>query len=125
MHEVLYSANTVHRRTNRTSSQGNDEPRNLHPQLRHADRDGPVQPQDVQDLGEIPLGDGESSLQIRDDGATITTNINGVPTNLRIDRNGLSVQPSGRLPTPTPVPIPAIPRPDRLPPQSTAPPPER
>ncbi len=90
--------------------------------------DGPVQPQDVPDLGDIPLGDGEASLQIHDDGATLTTNINGVPTDLRIDRNGLRVQPAGKLPTPSPTPPPTfdeVIRPDRPPPRNTGPQPER
>ncbi|MGZ3247676.1 MAG: transglycosylase domain-containing protein [Croceibacterium sp.] len=91
--------------------------------------EGPVQPQDVQDLGEIPLGDGQSSLQIHDNGATLTTNIiNGMPVDLRIDRNGLRVQPTGKLPTPSPAPLPtgdpAI-RPDRAPSRSTGPQPAR
>jgi penicillin-binding protein 1A len=88
---------------------------------------GPVQPQDVQDLGEIPLGDdGDSSLQIQDDGATLTTNINGVPVDVRVDRNGLSLQPSGRIPVPppSPTPQPAI-RQGNEPERSTAPQPAR
>jgi penicillin-binding protein 1A len=87
---------------------------------------GPVQPQDVQDLGDIPLGDGQTSLQIHDNGATLTGDINGVPINVRLDKNGLSVQPTGRIPIPSPSPIPtqAI-RPDTTPERNTGPPPER
>lgn len=90
--------------------------------------EGPVQPQDVPDLDAIPLGDGESSLRIGEDGATITTNINGVPTDVRIDRNGVRMQPTGRLPTPSPVPPPSFDQvipPDRPQPRNTAPRPER
>jgi penicillin-binding protein 1A len=90
--------------------------------------EGPVQPQDVQNLGDIPLGDDDTHLQVDDGGATLTGNINGLPLNVRLDRNGLSVQPGGKLPTPSPAPLPtadpAI-RPDRLPPRNTAPQPER
>ena len=86
---------------------------------------GPVQPQDVPNLGDIPLGDGNSTLQIQDDGATISTQINGVPVDVRFDRNGLSMQPSGRPPTPAPTgpptPAPVI-RPDTSPGRNTAPP---
>ena len=87
--------------------------------------EGPVQPQDVTDLRDIPLGDDNNSdLQLDDQGATLTTNINGVPVNVRLDRNGLNVQPSGKLPTPTPGPVtPAPLPPDRAPARNTGPPP--
>jgi penicillin-binding protein 1A len=86
--------------------------------------EGPVQPQDVPDLSDIPVGD--TDLQVDEGGATITTEINGVPVNVRLDRNGLAVQPTGKLPTPTPTPMPpAGPPPDRAPARNTTPPPER
>jgi penicillin-binding protein 1A len=59
------------------------------------DPEGPVQPQDVPELGDIPLGDG-ANLQIGEDGATISGEIEGVPIDLRIDRNGVQVQPGAR-----------------------------
>jgi penicillin-binding protein 1A len=87
---------------------------------------GPVQPQDVPNLNDIPLGDGQTSLQIHGDGATLTGNINGVPINVRLDGNGLSVQPTGRIPVPpsSPTPTPAI-RPGTEPARNTGPQPER
>jgi penicillin-binding protein 1A len=89
--------------------------------------EGPVQPQDVPDLRDIPLGDdSDTGLQVDDGGASLTTNINGVPVNVRLDRNGLSVQPTGKLPTPTPAPAPPVPPPpDREPGRNTAPAPGR
>jgi penicillin-binding protein 1A len=89
--------------------------------------EGPVQPQDVPDLSDIPLGDGQSDLQIHDDGATLTTNINGVPVTLGIDRNGVRVQPTGKLPTPSPTPAPTFDPTirDRAPARNTGPQPER
>jgi penicillin-binding protein 1A len=85
-----------------------------------------VQPQDVPNLNDIPLGDGQTSLQIHGDGATLTGNINGVPINVRLDGNGLSVQPTGRIPVPpsSPTPTPAI-RPGTEPARNTGPQPER
>jgi penicillin-binding protein 1A len=83
--------------------------------------EGPVQPQDVPDLGDIPVGD--TDLQVDENGATISTSINGVPVNVRLDRNGLAVQPGGKLPTPTPAPT--GPPTDRAPARNTAPVPER
>ena len=89
---------------------------------------GPVQPQDVPNLNDIPLGDGNTDLQVDGNGATLSGNINGVPVNVRLDRNGLSVQqPTGRIPvppTPSPAPTPAI-RPGTAPARNTGPPPER
>jgi penicillin-binding protein 1A len=85
--------------------------------------EGPVQPQDVPDLGDIPTAGDDTDLQVDENGATLTTSINGVPVNVRLDRNGLAVQPTGKLPTPTPAPT--GPPPDRAPARSTAPPAER
>ena len=53
---------------------------------------GPVEPQDV---GDIPLGE-NASLQIGEEGATISGQIEGVPIDLRIDRNGVQVEPGAR-----------------------------
>ncbi len=89
---------------------------------------GPVQPQDVPNLDAIPIGDGDTNLQIQDNGATLSTTVDGVPVDVRLDRNGLSVQPSGRIPPPSPSPRPTVVpprRPDTQPERSTAPPAER
>jgi penicillin-binding protein 1A len=64
---------------------------------------GPVQPQDVPDLGDIPLGDGRSRLRIGEGEAVFSTEIEGVPIDLRVDENGLQVGPGPRAsPTPRP-----------------------
>jgi penicillin-binding protein 1A len=55
---------------------------------------GPVQPQDVPDLGDIPLGD--ANVRIGNDGATISTEIQGVPVDVRLDREGVRVEPAPR-----------------------------
>ncbi len=47
------------------------------------DPSGPVQPQDVPDLQDIPLGDGRR-LIINDDEAILSTDIEGVPLEMRI-----------------------------------------
>jgi penicillin-binding protein 1A len=66
---------------------------------------GPVQPQDVPDLGDIPLGDGRSRLSIGEGEAVFSTEIEGVPIDLRVDENGLQVGPGPRAsPTPRPTP---------------------
>ncbi len=87
--------------------------------------EGPVQPLDIEGLdsapdGGLPLGDG-NRLRIEDGTAIITTDLNGVPLDLRIDGNGLKVdgekalqeaqrrlqQGIGAKPAPTPSTSPA------------------
>jgi penicillin-binding protein 1A len=63
------------------------------------DPEGPVQPLDVIEGGEIPLGQDGTSLQI--DGGGVTIRQDGVPLELRVDGQGVVVQPSA---TPSPPP---------------------
>jgi penicillin-binding protein 1A len=65
---------------------------------------GPVQPQDVPEIGDIPLGDDGSRLRVRDNGVVISTDVEGVPLDLRIDRDGLALEPSEPRPTPSATP---------------------
>ena len=44
---------------------------------------GPVEPQDVPDIGDIPIGD-KTSVGIQDGDAVISTEINGSRINLRL-----------------------------------------
>ena len=74
------------------------------------DPSGPVEPQDVPELGDIPLGE-NANLRIGPDGAVISGQIEGVPIDVRIDRNGVQVEPRNREqpvaePRPTPSPAP-------------------
>jgi penicillin-binding protein 1A len=59
------------------------------------DPSGPVEPLDVPELGDIPLGPG-ANLRIGEGGATISGEIEGVPVDVRIDRNGVQVDPGVR-----------------------------
>ncbi|MXO67962.1 penicillin-binding protein [Altererythrobacter marinus] len=68
---------------------------------------GPVQPQDVPQIGDIPLGEGGSRLRVDGGGATLSTEVGGMPVDVRLDRDGLALEPG------------AAPRDD--PPQDTAP----
>ena len=54
------------------------------------DPGGPVEPLDVPDLDDIPLGDG-SRLRIRDGEAVFTTEIDGVPVDIRVGEQGVLV----------------------------------
>ena len=58
--------------------------------------EGPVEPMDVPDLDDIPLGDDGTRLRVRDgEGVVLSTEIEGVPVDIRLDDNGLSVDPGG------------------------------
>jgi penicillin-binding protein 1A len=59
-----------------------------------ADPRGPVEPQDVPELEDIPLGDAE--LQIREGEAVLSTDIRGVPFDVTVDQNGVRVDPRNR-----------------------------
>ncbi len=59
--------------------------------------EGPVQPLDIIDGGEIPLGQDGTSLRI--DGNGMTLSQEGVPIELRVDNGGVVVQPA---PSPSP-----------------------
>ncbi|WP_369825699.1 transglycosylase domain-containing protein [Novosphingobium sp. HII-3] len=63
-----------------------------------ADPQGPVQPLDVPDLEDIPVG-GESRIRIEDGQAVLSTAIDGVPLDVRLDSEGLRVEPAPAPPT--------------------------
>lgn len=66
------------------------------PAPRRADPEGPVQPLDVPDLGDVPLGDG-NDLRVEDGRAVFSTQIDGNPVDLRLDRDGITLTgPDGR-----------------------------
>lgn len=55
------------------------------------DPGGPIEPLDVPDLGDIPLGDGNSRVRLRDGTAVFTTEIDGVPVEIELGDEGLAV----------------------------------
>ncbi|MEZ5744204.1 MAG: transglycosylase domain-containing protein [Sphingomonadaceae bacterium] len=57
---------------------------------RRPDPRGPVEPLDVPDLQDIPLGDGQN-LRVRDGEAVFTGDIGGVPIDLRIGPDGVTL----------------------------------
>ena len=74
------------------------------------DPQGPVQPQDVPELRDIPLGE-NANLRIGEGGATISGQIEGMPVDVRVDGNGVRVEPGARnrereVAEPTPAPTP-------------------
>jgi penicillin-binding protein 1A len=64
-----------------------------------ADPGGPVQPLDVDGLDNIPLTeDGSTRLSVDSSGATISTGVEGVGLDIRLDEGGVRVTPSGQPP---------------------------
>ncbi|GAA4053067.1 transglycosylase domain-containing protein [Parerythrobacter jejuensis] len=58
------------------------------PEAPRANPSGPVQPMDVPELDDIPLGEG---VRIEDGGLTIETDLEGVPLDIRIGPDGVRV----------------------------------
>ncbi|MGB3738769.1 MAG: transglycosylase domain-containing protein [Pontixanthobacter sp.] len=70
------------------------------------DPGGSVEPMDVPDLDDIPLDENGSRLRIRDgEGVTISTQIEGVPIDLNVDRRGVSIDPGRREPQASDEPV--------------------
>lgn len=67
------------------------------------DPGGPVEPLDVPELDDIPLGD-DASMGVDENGVTIRSDVEGVPLDLRIDRDGVRVNPGQREPAPRDAP---------------------
>ncbi|MBX7495580.1 transglycosylase domain-containing protein [Qipengyuania sp. 6B39] len=55
------------------------------------DPGGPIEPLDVPDIGDIPIGDGNSRIRIRDGEAVFSTEIDGIPVDIRLDEDGVGV----------------------------------
>jgi penicillin-binding protein 1A len=55
------------------------------------DPGGPVEPLDVPDIGDIPLGDGNARLKINDGSAVFTSEVDGVPIQLEVGKDGIVV----------------------------------
>ncbi len=70
------------------------------PRQQEVDPEGPIQPLDVPDLGDIPIGNNGTRLNVDDgEGLTITTDVQGVPIEIRLDDRGIKVEP-GQAPPP-------------------------
>ncbi|WP_115367592.1 transglycosylase domain-containing protein [Alteripontixanthobacter maritimus] len=91
-------------------AQGLGAPKAPAPAPRPSDPGGPVEPMDVPDLddipdGDIPLGNGDARMRVEDDAVTVSTEIDGLPIELRVDQDGFRVSPApGQPPTPRPPP---------------------
>lgn len=59
------------------------------------DPEGPIQPLDIPEIDNIPLGDDGSTLNVSDGEVTVSTRIDGVPVDFRLTEDGLEVEPAG------------------------------
>jgi penicillin-binding protein 1A len=59
------------------------------------DPSGPVQPQDVLDAADIPLKLDGTNLRVEPSGAVLSTEINGVPVEVRVNEDGLRFEQRG------------------------------
>ncbi|MBX7483091.1 transglycosylase domain-containing protein [Qipengyuania qiaonensis] len=59
--------------------------------LEQSDPGTPIEPLDVPDLGDIPIGDGNSRLRIRDGEAVFSTEIDGIPIDVSVGDQGFAV----------------------------------
>ena len=65
---------------------------------RTPDPQGPIEPLDIEEGADIPLGDDGSNLRIDDEGVSVETEIGGESIELRLDGDGLDVRPASRPP---------------------------
>lgn len=75
------------------------------PRPKAADPEGPVQPLDVPEIGDIPVGD-DSHIRIEDGQAVLSTKVEGVPLDLKLDGQGLRIDPGEAAPAPRAKPSP-------------------
>lgn len=68
----------------------------------NADPGGPVEPLDVPELNDIPLGDSGASIDVDGEGLRVRPGIEDVPLDLRIDGDGVRFEPSRDNPEPAP-----------------------
>lgn len=64
------------------------------PRPRAADPDGPVRPLDVPEIDDIPVGE-DSHIRIEDGQAVLSTKVQGMPLDVRLDEQGLRVGTGG------------------------------
>lgn len=58
------------------------------------DPEGPIQPLDIPELENIPLGEDGSTLNIREGEVTVSTQVDGMPIEIRLTEDGLDVAPA-------------------------------
>ncbi|WP_241772966.1 transglycosylase domain-containing protein [Erythrobacter sp. SG61-1L] len=70
------------------------------------DPSGPIQPLDVPDAADIPIGNDGTNLRVQEGEAVLSTQVGGTPVDVRLNNNGLTVVPGAGPPRSSPSPSP-------------------
>ena len=69
------------------------------------DPEGPIEPLDLLDLQELPIDIGNSEVRVdQEQGVTVNADVNGVPLEIKFDRDGANIQPTPSAERPAPEP---------------------
>lgn len=69
------------------------------------DPEGPIEPLDLPELPEFPVDVGNSEVRIdQGEGVTVNTEVGGVPLEVKLDRDGVNIQPAPPETRPAPAP---------------------
>lgn len=69
------------------------------------DPEGPIEPLDLPELTEFPVDVGNSEVRIdQGEGVTVNTEVGGVPLEVKLDREGVNIQPAPPETRPVPAP---------------------
>ena len=71
------------------------------------DPSGPVQPLDVPEGADIPIGTDGTNLRVKQGEAVLSTQVNGMPVDVRLTNDGLTVAPGTSAPRSSPSPAPS------------------
>ena len=76
------------------------------PKVRQApDPEGPIEPLDLPELQELPIDINNSNVRIdENEGVTVTTEVGGVPVEIKLDRDGANIQAAPPTERPAPEP---------------------
>ena len=76
------------------------------PKVRQApDPEGPIEPLDLPELQELPIDINNSNVRIdENEGVTVTTEVGGVPLEIKLDRDGANIQAAPPAARPAPEP---------------------
>jgi penicillin-binding protein 1A len=69
------------------------------------DPEGPIEPLDLLELQDLPIDIGNSEIRVDEgQGVTVNTDVNGVPLEIKLDRDGANIQPAQSVDRPMPEP---------------------